>query len=130
MPSATPSKPRLEEEGINVKVVAAISDELFARQPEAYRLSVSPPEARYDLMVVGTGTRRIWPVQGAGPLTDEYSLVSDWHDEWLTGGTESDVIAEAHLDKESIFQGVKRFALDRDSRIARQTAHLADLKQA
>ena len=46
--------------------------------------------------------------------------VSDWNDEWLTGGTEPDVIAEAHLDPESVFQGVKRFALDHDSRISRQ----------
>ena len=40
--------PRLEEAGINVKVVAAISEELFDRQPEAYRNSVLPPEAYYD----------------------------------------------------------------------------------
>jgi hypothetical protein len=61
-------------------------------------------------------------------LTDAYSLVSDWHNKWLTGGTEGDVIAEAHLDSESIFQGVKRFALDRDSRISRQAEQLASLK--
>ncbi len=41
--------PRLEQAGINVKVIAAISEELFDRQPEAYRNSVLPPEARYDL---------------------------------------------------------------------------------
>ena len=119
--------PRLEQEGLNVKVVSAISGELFNRQPEEYRNSVLPPEARYDLMVVSTGTRRMWPLQDAGPLTDEYSMVSDWHDEWLTGGTEADVIAEAHLDAESIFRGVKRFALDHDTRISSQTAHLARL---
>ncbi len=120
--------PRLAEEGLNVKVIAAISEELFHRQPEEYRNSVLPPEARYDLMVVSTGTRRVWPLQDAGPLTDEYSLVSDWHDEWLTGGTESDVITEAHLDPESIFQGVKRFASDHDDRISRQAAQLESLR--
>ena len=86
-----------------------------------------PAAAAYDLMVVTTGTRRVWPYQSVGPLTDEYSLVSDWHDEWLTGGTESDVIAEAHLDPESIYQGVKRFAQDHDSRISRQTEQLSSL---
>jgi transketolase len=120
--------PRLAEEGLNVKVIAAISEELFHRQPEEYRNSVLPPEARYDLMVVSTGTRRVWPLQDAGPLTDEYSLVSDWHDEWLTGGTESDVITEAHLDPESIFQGVKRFASDHDNRISSQAAQLESLR--
>jgi transketolase len=37
--------PKLEEAGINVKVIAAISEELFDRQPEAYRRSVLPPAA-------------------------------------------------------------------------------------
>ena len=61
-------------------------------------------------MVVSTGTRRFPPVSGLGPLTDEYSLWSDWDDQWLTGGTEPDVIAEAHLDADSIYAGIKRFA--------------------
>ena len=119
--------PRLEEAGVNVKVVAAISDELFQLQPEEYRRSVLPDGAIYDLMVVTTGTRRMWPVRNPGPLTDEYSLVSDWHNEWLTGGTESDVIAEAHLDAESIFNGIKRFAQDHDERISRQREMLQGL---
>ncbi|MDP6512945.1 MAG: hypothetical protein QF878_07150, partial [SAR202 cluster bacterium] len=63
----------------------------------------------------------------AGPLTKEYSLVSDWDDQWLTGGSEADVIAEAHLDPESIYQGVKRFADERDHRISSQTQQLANL---
>lgn len=112
--------PKLEQDGVNVKVIAAISEELFRRQPKEYQDSVLPPEAIYDLAVVSTGTRRMWPVQNAGPLTDEYSLVSDWDNQWLTGGTEADVIAEAHLDADSIYNGIKRFALDHDSRISRQ----------
>ena len=119
---------RLEQEGVNVKVISAISQELFRRQPEEYRRSVFPPEAVYDLMVVSTGTRRVWPLENAGPLTDEYSLISDWHDEWLTGGTEADVIAEAHLDPESIFQGIRRFGLEHDARISRQGDLLASLR--
>ena len=119
--------PRLESEGVNVKVVAAISDELFQLQPESYRDSVLPPGAAYDLMVVTTGTRRMWPLQRTGPLTDEYSLVSDWDNQWLTGGTEADVITEAHLDPESIYQGIRRFALDHDQRIARQAEMLKGL---
>ena len=70
----------------------------------------------------------MWPVQNAGPLTDEYSLVSDWDNQWLTGGTEADVIAEAHLDADSIYAGIKRFALDHDERIARQAGMVAALK--
>ena len=118
---------RLEEAGVNVKVISSISEELFNRQPESYRNSVLPPEARYDTMVVSTGTHRVWPIKNLGPLTDEYSLVSDHSDEWLTGGTETDVIAEARLDPESIFVGVKRFADERGQRLSGQSAALKAL---
>ncbi|MCY4013445.1 MAG: hypothetical protein OXG82_12090 [Gammaproteobacteria bacterium] len=119
--------PDLEAAGINVKVVAAISEELFDRQPQAYRDSVLPPEAKQDMMIVTTGTRRMWPVRDVGPLTTEYSMVSDWHDRWLTGGLEPDVIAEAHLDEASIRAGVERFAVERESRLSRQREALAAL---
>jgi transketolase len=55
-----------------------------------------------------------------GPLTDEYSLTSDWDNQWLTGGLEADVIAEAHLDPKSIFNGIQRFATEHGKRIGRQ----------
>jgi transketolase len=116
--------PRLEEAGINVKVVAAISEELFDRQPEAYRRSVLPPEACHDLMFVSTGTRRMWPLRNVGPLTDAYSLTADRANQWLTGGLEADVIAEARLDPDSILAGVRRFAEERPARLARQRALL------
>ena len=118
---------RLEEEGVNVRVIAAISEELFRRQSAEYQDSVLPAAAKYDLMIVTTGTRRMWPVQNVGPLTDEYSLTSDWDNQWLTGGSEADVIAEAHLDTESIYNGIKRFAAERESRLSSQREALAGL---
>ena len=119
--------PRLEAAGVNVKVIAAISEDLFDRQPEAYRQSVLPSGAHYDLMVVSTGTRRVWPVRDVGPLTDAYSLTSDWDNQWLTGGLEPDVIAEAHLDEESIFAGIQRFAEAREQRLEQQRSLLSSL---
>ncbi len=116
--------PKLEAAGVNVKVIAAISEELFDRQPEAYRHAVLPPEAAEDLMFVTTGTRRMWPIRNVGPLTDEYSLTSDQENVWLTGGSEADVIAEARLDPASILAAVRRFADDRPRRIERQKARL------
>ena len=107
-----------------MKVIAAISEELFDRQPDAYRNSVLPPEARQDLMFVSSGTRRMWPLKNVGPVTDAYSLTADWDNQWLTGGLEADVIAEAHLDADSIFAGVERFARDRPQRLAQQRALL------
>jgi transketolase len=119
--------PRLEQAGVNVKVVAAISEELFDRQPESYRNAVLPAEARQDLMFVMSGTRRMWPLRNVGSLTDDYSLTADQENIWLTGGTEADVIAEAHLDPESIFAGVQHFAQNRAKRLAQQRAVLDKL---
>ena len=48
----------------------------------------------------------------------------DQENVWLTGGTEADVIAEAHLDPDSMFAGVQRFAQDRPQRLSRQRALL------
>jgi transketolase len=122
--------PKLEEAGINVKVISAVSEELFDRQPESYRNAVLPPDAFYDAMVVTSGTRRVWPIRNLGPLTDAYSLTSDWDNQWLTGGLEKDVIAEAHLDPEAIFKGVRRFAQERAQRMARQTMALGESRAA
>ena len=116
--------PRLTGAGINVKVIAAISEELFDRQPEVYRNDVLPPEARQDLMFVMSGTRRMWPLRNVGSLTDEYALTADQDNLWLTGGTEADVIAEAHLDPDSIFARVQRFAQERPERLSRLRALL------
>ncbi len=117
--------PRLEKAGINVKVVSTVSEELFDLQPESYRNAVLPPQALVDAMVVSTGTRRVMPARNLGPLTDAYSMTSDWDNQWLTGGLEGDVIAEAHLDPESIFKGIERFANEREQRLAKQKAAFA-----
>ena len=119
--------PELEKEGVNVKVIACISEELFDRQSTEYKNSVLPDAAKNDLMIVSTGTQRVMPVVGVGPLTATYSLFSDWDNQWLSGGTEPDVIAEAQLDKRSIMDGVKRFAKERQHRIDIQRAAIDEL---
>ena len=120
--------PRLAQAGINVKAIAAISEELFDHQPEVYRNAVMPPEAYQDLMFVSSGTRRVWPLRNVGSQVDTYSLTSDWDNQWLSGGLEADVIAEAHLDAGSIFAAVQRFAQDRPKRLAHQRELLDALK--
>jgi hypothetical protein len=72
-------------------------------------------------------TKRVPPLPDLGPLTEAYSLYADYDDRWRTGGTEADVIAEARLDEESIYQGVVRFARERDERLERQRKALGAL---
>jgi transketolase len=112
--------PQLDERGINVKIISVVSEDLFDRQPDSYRRSVLPLGALLDLMVISTGTRRVWPIRDVGPLTEKYSLTSDWDNQWLTGGLEADVIAEAHLDQASILAGIERFARDHEHRLVCQ----------
>jgi transketolase len=76
------------------------------------------------MMFVMGGTRRVWPLRNVGAQADEYSLTADWDNQWLTGGLEADVIAEAHLDPDSVYAGVKRFADERASRLKQQRADL------
>ena len=119
--------PRLNADGINVRIVSVISTELFAYQSEAYRQHLLPATSRYDCMVVSTMTKRVPPIPNLGPVTEDYSLYADFDDHWRSGGTEPDVIAESHLDQESIYQGIARFARERDARLERQRSALGEL---
>ena len=120
--------PRLVAAGVNVRVAAVISEELFAWQHEEYRATVLPESARYDCMVVSTMTRRVPPVANLGPLTDEYSLYADSDDRWRTGGSVDEVMAEAHLAPADILSGIERFVKDRGRRLARARAALDSLE--
>jgi transketolase len=116
--------PEIDRLGVNVRVVAAISPQLFARQPASYRASVTGPAGRLDAMVITNGAFKLMNDWADGPLVREYSLSSDWDDRWRTGGSVDEVIAEAHLDQESILAAVSRFAAERPSRLARLRAEL------
>jgi len=111
--------PALDERGINVKIVAALSPQLFARQPVAYRESVARPAERLDAMVITNGAFKLMREWADGPLTREYSLSSDWDDRWRTGGSVAEVIEEAHLDEAHILAALERFAASRPERLRR-----------
>jgi transketolase len=116
--------PELDAQGINVKVVAAISPQLFARQPAAYRDSVTGPAGQLDAMVITNGAFKLMADWASGPLVREYSLSSDWDDRWRTGGSVDEVIEEAHLDEGHILAALARFAADRPARLRRLSDQL------
>jgi transketolase len=119
---------RLEQEGINVKIISVVSEDLFRLQPKSYRERVFPPEAYHDCTFITTGTKRVPPFEQLPPPAEAYSLSADWDDRWRTGGTEADVIAEARLDETSIYKGIVRFARDRKKRLAEAKKRLARLR--
>jgi transketolase len=102
-----------------VKIVAALSPQLFARQPEEYRRSVVDPAGQLDAMVITNGAFKLMQDWADGPLVREYSLSSDWDDRWRTGGSVDEVIEEAHLDKAHILAALERFTAEREDRLRR-----------
>jgi transketolase len=116
--------PELDRLGLNVKVVAALSPQLFRMQSQAYRDSVRGPADRVDAMVVTNGGFKIMRDWAEGPLVREYSLSADWDDRWRTGGSVAEVIEEAHLDSDHILAAIERFVSDRAERLRRARAAL------
>jgi len=111
--------PELDRRGLNVKVVAAISPQLFALQDEAYRAATVEPADRLDSMVVTNGAYKLMRDWADDPIVREYSLSSDWDDRWRTGGSVEEVIEEAHLDGVHILEAIERFAAERPDRLRR-----------
>ncbi len=109
--------PELDRAGLNVKVVAAISPQLFRLQDAGYRERVASLGDRWDAMVVSNRALRVSRDWVSNPVVAEYSLTSDWDDRWRTGGTVEEVIDEAHLSAEHILAGIERFVRERDLRL-------------
>jgi transketolase len=118
--------PELDARGINVKIVAAISPQLFALQPSSYRSSVAGPADRLDAMVITNGAFKLMRDWAGDPQVREYSLSSDWDDRWRTGGSVAEVIEEAHLDEAHILAALERFAADRPERLRRLRERIPD----
>jgi transketolase len=111
--------PELSARGINVKIIAAVSPQLFARQPLEYQRSVASPSERLDAMIITNGAFKLMREWADGPLVREYSLSSDWDNRWRTGGSVAEVIEEAHLDEAHILAALERFTADRADRLGR-----------
>jgi transketolase len=116
--------PELDRQGLNVKVVAALSPQLFKLQGAGYRSAVVEPADRFDAMVVTNGAFKLMRDWADGDLVREYSLSSDWDDQWRTGGTVEEVMEEAHLDSSHVLSAIERFVAGRHARIRRVRALL------
>jgi transketolase len=117
--------PDLDKLGLNVKIVAAISPQLFRLQPASYRDTVITPADRLDAMAITNRTVKLMRDWVDGPLGAEYSMAADWDDRWRTGGSVDEVMDEAHLTTAYILEGIGRFVRDRASRLERLHALVA-----
>ena len=119
----------IDRAGWNVRIVAAISWQLFAAQPPSYRERVFPASAQLDCMAVSNRSRRLMYDWMKNPIAYEYSLTSDWDDRWRTGGSVEEVLEEAHLSPTHILEGIERFVRDRAKRLARSRDLLDSLER-
>jgi transketolase len=113
------SLPELDARGINVRIVACISPQLFRRQDAAYRDGICSASDRWSGMAITNRAFKLMTDFVEGPIAKEYSLSSDWDDRWRTGGTVDEVMDEAHLGPGHILAAIERYAADRDARHAR-----------
>jgi transketolase len=111
--------PKLDERGINVRIVAAISPQLFRMQDPAYQDEICSDADRFDAMAVTNRAFKLMRDWVNGPIGQEYSLSSDWDNRWRTGGTVDEVMDEAHLGPDHILEAIERFAAERDARLQR-----------
>jgi transketolase len=109
----------LDKLGLNVKIVAAISPQLFRLQSESYRDSVLGAADRLDAMAITNRTVKLMRDWVDGPLAAEYSMGADWDNRWRTGGSVDEVMDEAHLTTAYILEGISRFVRDRETRLRR-----------
>jgi transketolase len=111
--------PELDRRSLNVKVVAAISPQLFALQDASYRAATVEAADRLDSMIITNGAYKLMRDWADDPIVREYSLSSDWDDRWRTGGSVEEVMEEAHLDSGHILEAIGRFVRERPDRLRR-----------
>lgn len=106
-------------DGPNVKIVAAISMELFDLQTPEYRDSVASEADWIDSTFITNGSRQSMRQWTAHRTAFDYGMGADWDDKWRSGGSYDEVIGDAHLDPASLLTGIRKFADERDQRLAK-----------
>jgi len=110
--------PRFEDGSLpNVKIVQAVSWELFELAGREHKDAVLPRPDWLDSTVITNGARKLMHQWLPHKISEHYAMSSDWDDRWRTGGSVDEIVAEAHLDPESLAEGIQLFAKDREKRL-------------
>jgi transketolase len=108
--------PELRKRNLNVKIVAAVSPELFKMQEQSYQDRVLPASDWMDSTIVSNMSRRSMYDWISSSISSEYAITSDFDDQWRTGGRLDEITEEAHLSPQWLLKGIERFVNDRDKR--------------
>jgi len=109
----------LDARQLNVKLVAAISPELFRMQPREYKNEVCSWSEFMDSTFISNAARVAMQDWTGNRISLEYALTPDWDNRWRTGGTVEEVYTEARLSPTHLLHGIARFVHDRSARLAR-----------
>jgi transketolase len=121
--------PAIDQAGVNVKIVAVPSPQLFALQSPEYQDQVLTQGDKLNSTYVTNRARRTMVDWNFNPLADRYAMSSDWDDMWRPGGSLDEVCESAGLDPESLAKGVIAFAEDHDKRMAELESMLGAAKE-
>ena len=103
----------------NVKIISAISWELFDMQTSEYKSSIISSQEWADSMIItntGLSVMKNWI---SNRIVSEYSLSPDWDNRWRTGGTLEQIIDEAHLSPKWVMKAIDKFSTERTDRLER-----------
>ena len=120
--------PQIKSDGPNVKIIAAISWELFRLQPLEYQQRIISDIEWPDSMIITNGAISLMKNWISNRVVNEYSLSPDFDNRWRTGGSVDEIIAESKLDSQSLFEGIKRFANERNDRLNRLHQSIPNIK--
>ena len=111
--------PELDKRGLNVKLVAASSPQLFDIQPDPYKQKIVSDIDWLNSTFITNGSAISMQDWTGNRLSIEYAMTADWDQNWRSGGSLDEVIEEAHLSERWLLEGIERFANDRESRLKR-----------
>ncbi len=120
--------PQIKSDGPNVKIIAAISWELFRLQPLEYQQRIISDMEWPDSMVITNGAISLMKNWISNRVVQDYSLSPDFDNRWRTGGSVDEIIAESKLDSQSLLEGIKRFANERNDRLNRLHQSIPNIK--
>ncbi|MCH7574016.1 MAG: transketolase [Candidatus Marinimicrobia bacterium] len=102
--------PRLREEGLNLKVVAAISYGLFEMQTKGYQEQVLTEWDWDNSMILSNQAYRTMSNWVGTRKNRPFAITPDWDNNWRTGGRLEEIVEESHLDQGHVWEGLLKFA--------------------
>ncbi len=108
---------QLKKDNINVKIIAAISWELFKNQTREYQESIVSNTEWADSMIITNSALKLMHNWTSNKVVEKYSMSPDFDNKWRTGGSVDEIITESKLDGNSVINGIKKFVNERSARL-------------